>query len=454
MSPDGSSIEATRPARVRIALDTYRMAHTPKVIDVGRLLLDQQNPRHEPVKSQRDAIRALIQTERQKLVVLAADIVEYGLSPMDRLLVIKKGNNFVVVEGNRRLTAIRLLDNPDLANGSMIEAAIHRVAQKGAAPTEADCSVVESRDEASHWMVLRHDGEAGGAGVVRWNSLATNRFSHKPGTQAAKAIAFLEAVRAGYPDNSVIQDLCERVAIKRLTTLGRLVQDPTFRTRIGMVVDGDEIRFHYPAAVLQDFFEHVLGDIAADIGVSQLKSKAQRTEYLGGTPEPDTDERTDGPHSLGESPAPKSSPKPKRKRKPSKPAKPFKDLDLGNLGTKIQVLLREFRSIDVDRLPNAAAVLTRAILELSVDEFIAQKSLTRDRKLSKRLGTCLYKVDPTQKANEYQWLRTGLTDGTSLYAVSTLHAFVHNEHYQADGTTVRSIAANIQPFLQALNDLV
>jgi transposase-like protein len=49
--------------------------------------------------------QALIATERQKLVVLASDIVEYGLSPIDRLLVIKKGRGFTVVEGNRRLAA-------------------------------------------------------------------------------------------------------------------------------------------------------------------------------------------------------------------------------------------------------------------------------------------------------------------------------------------------------------
>lgn len=172
-------------------------------IAVGQLLLDTANPRHEPVESQRDAIHALVQTERQKLVVLANDIGERGFSPMDRLLAIKDGRRYVVVEGNRRLAAVRLLANPDLAEGTVIETAIKRVA-KGATviPDEADCAVLDSRDEAGHWMRLRHDGEAGGAGVVRWNSFATNRFSHKPGTQAARAIKFLEAVTEGYPENA------------------------------------------------------------------------------------------------------------------------------------------------------------------------------------------------------------------------------------------------------------
>ncbi|HVW16905.1 MAG TPA: hypothetical protein VHB30_01540 [Solirubrobacteraceae bacterium] len=430
------------------------MAFETKTISVGQLLLDVENPRHAQVESQRDAVHALIETERQKLVVLANDIIEWGLSPIDRLLVIKKGRNYIVVEGNRRLSAIRLIDNPGLAEGTVIEAAIKRVARGGTAPEEVECAVAGSRDEASHWMELRHTGEAGGAGVVRWNSFATNRFSHKPNSQAARAISFLEAVASGYPDNEIIQELAVRVAEKRLTTLGRLVQDPNFRSRIGMVDDRSAIRFEFPATARQAFFEHLLGDIAADVGVSQLKSKEQRTAYLKGTPEPEAKQRLPEAKPLSDAPSAAPSPKPKPRPRPSKPAKPFQTLDLSSLGSKTQALLREFRSLDVDKLPNAAAVLTRAILELSVDQFIAEKSLPTDQKLRKRIGTCLNKVDPTKKADEYSYMRTGLADGTSLYSVNTLHAFVHNQHYHADGTTVRSIAANIQPFLQALNDLV
>jgi hypothetical protein len=134
------------------------VAHEDKTIAVGKLLLDTENPRHEQVASQRDAIHALIERERQKLVVLADDIKEHGLSPIDRLLVIRKGNsqNFIVVEGNRRLAAVKLLANPDLAKGTAIEAQMKRVAKDANVPTEAECALVDSRDDAEHWMILRH----------------------------------------------------------------------------------------------------------------------------------------------------------------------------------------------------------------------------------------------------------------------------------------------------------
>jgi hypothetical protein len=49
-------------------------------------------------------------------------------------------------------------------------------------------------------------------------------------------------------------------------------------------------------------------------------------------------------------------------------------------------------------------------------------------------------------------VRTGLTDGESFYSIRTLHAFVHNKFFLADATTLGNIAANMEPFLQALND--
>ena len=422
-----------------------------KTIDVGRLMLDTDNPRHEPVNSQRDAILALIASQRQKLVVLANDIVEYGLSPIDRLLVIQNGRNFTVVEGNRRLAAMKLLDNPSLANGTPIEGAIKRIASSNAqSPAQVDCALAASREEAAHWMELRHAGEAEGAGVVRWNAFAANRFSHKPGSQAAKAIGFLEAVAEGYPKNEVIQDLSARVAEKRLTTLGRLVADPNFKARSGMREQTGVIKFEFAADALQDFFEHVLGDIASDVSVSQLKSKDQRTTYLDGTPKPDPKQRLSEAKPLSEQPS--SKPKPKPKPKPKGPAKPLKDLSLSSLGSKSQSLLREFRSLNVDKVPTACAVLVRSIVELAVDDFIETRKLQRKEKLKQRIRTCLNEIDSTDKDPRFTGVRQGLGDGTSLLAVSTLHGFVHNKYFHADGTTVRAFAANVEPFLQEMND--
>jgi hypothetical protein len=425
-------------------------------ISVGALKLDVQNPRHERVATPREAIGALISSQRQKLVVLANDIVEYGLSPIDRLLVLKeKGGNYRVVEGNRRLAAIRLLQNPDLADGTPIHSAIKRIsANADALPDEADCAIAPSRAEAEHWMEIRHAGEAEGAGTVRWNSLATNRFSHKPNSQAAKAIGFLESVRAGSPDNDVVQDLSARVADKRLTTLGRLVADPNFKSRVGFEQEGTEVKFGFSADDLQEFFERVLGDLAADVGVSQLKSKKQRTDYLNATPEPDETRKLPSPRALSDAPQSKNASRTRPRRRTAKPAKPLKGLDDSSLEQKTQSLVRELHTVDVDKTPTASVMLIRSIVELAVEQYnLAQAVTPKDpNRFRSRLKACLLKLDPTEKDKRFQQLRTGLADKTSPFAVDTMHALVHNRYFSGDGTTARSIADGVEPLLQAIND--
>jgi len=428
------------------------VAFEAKTIPVGQLMLDTKNPRHKKVSSQRDAISALIDSQRQKLVVLASDIMEFGLSPIDRLLVVKSGRNYTVLEGNRRLAVIKMLSNPTLAEGTSIESQIQRLSAKGAIPTQADCAVAPKRKDAEHWMTLRHTGESDGAGVVPWNALATNRFADKPGREAGAAIQLLETVENAYPKNDVLQELIQRAADKRLTTIGRLAVDSGFKDRAGIVEDGGALAFHFPASELEGFFEHVLGDFAADVGVSQIRKKPDRAKYLRSTPKPDPKTRTADAVPLSATHEVKAKPKPKRPKPSSKPPKPFKDLDLSRLDSKTQTLLREFRSLKIDKTPHAGAVLIRCILELSIDGYIDAKGLPRSNELHQRVKKCLGRLDPKQVSEQFKPVRTGLGDGTSFYSVRTLHAFVHDRYFHADAVTLGNIAANMEPFLQALND--
>jgi hypothetical protein len=89
-----------------------------RVIVLESLLLDTLNPRHNPVESQREALDALLEGRgAQELLRLADDISQFGVSPIDLALVIPDGNVFIVLEGNRRVAALKLLKNPGLASG-------------------------------------------------------------------------------------------------------------------------------------------------------------------------------------------------------------------------------------------------------------------------------------------------------------------------------------------------
>jgi hypothetical protein len=92
-----------------------------KDIEISKLRMDENNPRHPSLESQREIIEWMTSGEQKmgdKLYTLAKDIVEYGLNPSDKISVQQleeSDQEYIVLEGNRRLTAIKLLNNPDIA---------------------------------------------------------------------------------------------------------------------------------------------------------------------------------------------------------------------------------------------------------------------------------------------------------------------------------------------------
>ncbi|MEN0015015.1 MAG: hypothetical protein AAGC46_16720, partial [Solirubrobacteraceae bacterium] len=328
-----------------------------------------ENPRHEPVASQRDAVRALVRREGQGLVTIATSIAARGLSPAENLFVIddEASRNYIVLEGNRRLAAIRLLNNPDLAEGTDHARAFKRLATGTKPPTTADCSIFADREEADPWIVLRHTTGHRGAGVQPWSTLAATRYAlrvdGKPHDDAKAALVFLDALEEGFPDEPGLPEIVGRVADKRLTTLGRLVRDPAFKSKLGMDVDGDgQATFTYPPAQLLPTVDRILEDLAGEVGVTQLKNKGLRAQYLDSVPDPDPASARPAarlgvrstPAKVETKPA-APKPKPKPKPKPPKPPVPFDGLDLSALGGKVEIVLAEFQDLDHDKFPNASA---------------------------------------------------------------------------------------------------
>jgi hypothetical protein len=87
-------------------------------IDVDRMFLYEENPRHEPIESEPEIIEHLCKDEQ--VYNLARNISEVGPNPLDLLglVEIKSSGgrkNYQAREGNRRVCAIKLLNDPDRA---------------------------------------------------------------------------------------------------------------------------------------------------------------------------------------------------------------------------------------------------------------------------------------------------------------------------------------------------
>lgn len=428
-----------------------------ETVSVADLLLDVHNPRHSVADNQREAIKLLLDEQGDKLYRLAVDIAESGLSPIDNLLVLQNRNGtFTVIEGNRRVAALKLLGNPALASGSPIEAKLKSL-PKANLPADVLCAVATSREEARHWQHLRHTGENNGAGVVPWSTDASQRFSGRRGSHAEKGVAFLDAVRKAYPRHASIRSWADEVNRSKLTTLGRLMADPDVRSALGITFAEGEMLAHYPARTIQGAIEHLLNDLANDLTVTELKTKAQRKKYMGKLRSilPDEDEYQSTARPLSSAAAPPSTLPRKPLGKPSTPPnRLFQGVKLLNLGSKVQAVLSELQKLDVTQYPNASAVLIRAILELSIDQVYTTKRWRYQQKFRDRVKYSLSQIDPSQRKREFQGIRTGLSDANSVMSVATLHGYVHNPSFAPTATDLRGIAHNLTPFLVALDGLV
>ena len=101
---------------------------------------------------------------------LAESIVEHGVNPMDRLLVLRVSSNplrFISLEGNRRVAVFKLLSNPPVMTGLEMPDPMRRTFErlakqfyKGRVEPIAGFELA-SRQEGDYWLKLRHKGQMG-----------------------------------------------------------------------------------------------------------------------------------------------------------------------------------------------------------------------------------------------------------------------------------------------------
>ena len=91
-----------------------------KLLSVANLRLDERNPRlgrETSSRAPREIIQYLFKHDKAKDV--AESIVTRGYYPNEPLLAIREDGHYVVVEGNRRLAALKALREPGLLEGSL-----------------------------------------------------------------------------------------------------------------------------------------------------------------------------------------------------------------------------------------------------------------------------------------------------------------------------------------------
>lgn len=467
-------------------------------IAVADLDLDIRNPRHGPLTSQEAAIKALVDEQARKqdnlLTNLALDIHERGLSPTLRFTVLKEpAGRFTVLDGNRRLAALRLLEHPDLLPPEAEPPDFaERVAQAGQRPHSVDCYVVQRREEADVWLERTHQGQLDGIGTLAWTPAAQHRWRPlgRP-TQTSRAIDILDWLRPRVAGADAVERHIGYVERNATTNLGRLAQTKAVQRLVGFHFDGHEVVADASESDLARRLSVIVSDLASGRAVTEIHKKEQRESYVRGLlgsdlHEQQTDDRAasepahedegqlqmseqtgpvetesaaDGQATEGSAAAANNTQSPEPPASSDRPQTPrlFREVNVDGLHHRTQSIFRELRSLDLFRFPNAAAVLLRSAIELSVDEHL--EALGRrpapDTELAKRIRASINKLAATSPGDKrFEAIQTDLGKQYSLVSARNLNQYVHNLHNAPIPKDLETISVNYAPRIEGISAAV
>lgn len=434
----------------------------PISIAVTDLLIDEENPRiPQPNVGQREAIRSLAKEQERKLQNLAKDIVAYGLNPSELPIVIKfeEENRYVVVEGNRRLAALRALENPDLLVDAVASSVLSEIRalsrQYQAAPVDSiSCIVAKDRDEARHWIELRHTGEREGAALVPWGADDTARFrARSEGLTdiATQALTFLQQ------RGDITSDFRRHIPV---TSYRRLLQTPEVRTKLAVEFEDGKLKL---LGAEEDIAASLLW-IAQDLEsgttrTEHIYTKKDRVDYANRlpsnvtvTPTRKTGEGIDVSTRIPEHPTKKTP-----TRKTTKPRDKLipRDCVLNVTDTRLRDIETELRRLSLTDYSNAVSVLFRVFIELSADAYIDRIKLATsiNAKLAAKLQDVTNDLTTRQKLTKQQAIpvrRACQKDSLLAPSVTMMHQYIHNKHVFPGPSDLRASWDSLQPFVIAV----
>lgn len=443
-------------------------------ISVGNLILDTSNYRIVKQTSQKGARDAIIAEQGKKLTKLAEDIIEHGLNPFDLPMVIdaEDGNqNYIVVEGNRRLTAINLLLDPELAKDTPVYKAFSGLSKKhaDAIPKVLNCVIAPNKSAALVWINRKHANGLDGAGTEAWTAMAKARADVEQGISRPD----LDVVNFVLSNPSVGGGLRTHLegAGFSLTTLQRLVTTKELQDATGLTLDNGEL----VSTNDREWLQKVLTDLVATIangeraGVkfternidSQEKRKIFVADLIADHPGKMKASQawivTGSPKIVTAASKPSKKPSvigtPSTEDQPNLIPKKFKlELPAG----KINDVFVELKKLDVVAHRHAASVLFRVFYELSVDSFLkSQNAMPDPGKKDSLLDKLNHAIGLLESGNlmtkkELAGIKTELSDKNSLLSPVTLNAYVHSEWMNPDPLRLKITWNNAQLMIERI----
>ncbi len=464
------------------------MSVSEKSLPIVQLLLDCENPRFSTVKkTDEEAFSAILNKWGDNIVNLSIDIAKIGLMPSDFLYVTPHGQEkYIVLDGNRRLAALRILSRPSLLKGTSLERRINDVQSavnkpNNNIPNEVMCCVFETRDDAAIPIQKRHSGSDEGRGPVSWGAEEKERFRQRQNGQKTPKIHlllldFLRENRVPVPENFAI------------TNLERLLSSPEVCKALGLNRKAVPLTCSSKKTEFIHVMDEIIKKLSSKGSVHEVYHKSDRLKFikefdlsrLGTVPEwivdvkarplaqelpqeTETKERKSVPASSQTS---ETNSKKTSKVSYSSDERKFLIPQTFKLPPTVPVkllnLVKEMKSLDVEKYVNTVGVLFRVLIELMVTLYLKKNEETsRKKKIDYDSRTLVQKISSTKDLlvehdifsdKELFAITQAVTCPGSPTSTASFNAYVHDPFLQPSAFELKVGWDNWQRFLKALSE--
>lgn len=419
-----------------VAGGSHQMSYRHVPLDA--LVINRANDRHGELENETAAIAWLFNNFEQHMRNLTKDIVDTG-QIFETPLVFPDGDKFIVFDGNRRTTCLKLLEKPRRAPTVELQEffADQRSKWSGEFISTIQCQVETDRDRIDDILLRRHTGTRGGVGQTTWDDRMKSNFINRTGIGAPLNVADEIERRLS------VAGMLPRKKIPR-SNLNRLFSGEPFRNRVGFSVRNGKFELTHDEPMVLRALRRIAEDFTnRQIVLGDIWDVDGKRAYLDGLEKEKMLPTAD--HAILDKPEAPSYVKPAAamasKAKTQRPQRRATLIPNANFGIAWAGRLQRHHAIwdelqfhlNLNDHRNAISVLIRVLIELSVENYIAQTNLSTiaaNDTLSKRVLRVADDLHNKGKIDQkYLELIRKFPQADSLLSADTLNRYVHSPNF-------------------------
>jgi hypothetical protein len=451
-----------------------------KTKKVTNLLLDQENTRI-PLNglSQQELIQDLVDNE--DVFQIAESIVSNNYFGHENLIAIKSDikNRFIVLEGNRRLAALKVLLQPDIISGSLLSKFKKLTIDFDPKITEVPVAIAPNRVDAERVIANIHTKDY----RRKWKPLREAYFYKKKineghsiqeltdlygGVDVKRWVTMIDMhhMAKSLDLESDLKKVVHNDRIFPITNLERMYDATEVRNFLGINIDSSgKVTGEIIKEEFEKGFKKIVEDVAAgEIDSRSMRNSSRRKKYLKKLPDeyiPDKSEKgffTADSFSEEQIEFDKEEHESKYQKKKHSRRTPKGLIPAGisfNLdNSSLHDLFKELKKIPVKDCPTAAAILFRSFLQKSLHQYFVEVGVIKDKSVDKKLEQLINLVKSKDSGIEdkaaIEAAVKNKSDLDEIFTTHSMNAITHNRTFSVSENHVRTIWNNYEGLMKII----